>query len=335
MTDLTDIFKPGDADFGFRLKPFRGAEAEFFFTNTNHLDAYIQLLQGIRQQKNLTVLTGEAGTGKTLLLRKFVREAPAHIQCVFCYSTNLDFDELLTVICDQLGLATQELDQPAKLEALKEYVHIHLVQQMAVALIIDDAHNLCREVLNRLLTLVYSDPPEGCPVQIVLSGTPGLEDVLAQRQATYSPGANTVHIHLDRLADTDVGAFIRRQMQSAGGPLAETLFPTPVIECIAHYAHGILRLINKLCDRTLLVAHLNGQSTLSTELVDEAASQLLLQKPALQKPASVGGLETASLPGVQSTELGRKRLIVVGIALVLALISFFIPLLLDYQGFFP
>jgi type II secretory pathway predicted ATPase ExeA len=295
MTDLTDTFKPGNA--GFRSKPFSGAEAEFFFTNTNHLDAYIQLLQGLRQQKHLTVLTGEAGTGKTLLLRKLVREAPAQVQCVFCYSTNLDFNELLTVISDQLGLATQELDQSAKLEAFKEYVHTCLVQQKAVALIIDDAHNLRGEVLDRLLTLTQSDPPEGCPVQLVLSGMPGLEDILAQRRATYSPEVKAVHIHLDRLADTDVGTFIRRRVQSAGDPQAETLFSTPVVECIAHYAHGIPRLINKLCDRTLLVAHLNGQSTLSTALVDEAASQLLLQQP-----ANLGALETAFLPSAQAAD---------------------------------
>jgi type II secretory pathway predicted ATPase ExeA len=295
MTELTDSFTPTIPVFGVRRKPFSSAETEFYCTTINHLDAYIRLLQGIRQPGNLTVLTGESGTGKTLLLRKVVREIPAQIQSVFCYSTNLDFDTLLTVICDQLGLVTQGLDQSAKLESLKEYVRARRAQGMDVTLIIDEAHNLGKDGFDRLLTLVHSDPPEGCPMPLVLSGMPALEDILAQQQATHPQVVNAVHLRLDRLADAEVEVFIQRQMQSAGGLPAETLFPTPVIERIARYAQGIPRLINRLCDRILVGAQLARQSALSTELVDEAASQLLLPEP-----AGVGDSTGAPLPGVQA-----------------------------------
>ena len=116
MPNFTDTLQPDTAEFGFHRKPFSSTEAEFFFANTDYLDAYVRLLDGIRQQRGLLVLTGEAGTGKTLLLRKLAHEAPATAKFVFCYSTNLDFDNLLTVICDQLQIMTHGREVPISLK---------------------------------------------------------------------------------------------------------------------------------------------------------------------------------------------------------------------------
>ena len=279
MSNFTDVLQPNAAEFGFHHRPFSNTKAEFF-PNTGYLDAYVRLLDGICQHRGLLVLTGEAGTGKTLLLRKLIQEAPATIKFVVCYSTNLDFDNLLTVIGDQLQLITHELERPPKLKALKEYLNTCFEQGINVALLIDEAHHLDRDVLSHLLTLTHLGPKEGHSLQIVLSGVPVLEETLVQQPALQPNIANAVYVRLKPLSEAAVTAFIYRQLQSAGGPPPENLFPAPAIDGIARYTGGIPRLINMLCERTLWIAQLNGQSTVSTEIIDEAASGLMLQEQA-------------------------------------------------------
>ena len=278
MTNFTDTLRISPMKLEFKRKIFNTNDAEFFFINTAYQDAYIQLIESIRQHRGLLVLTGEAGVGKTLLLRKLVNESPAKIKFVFCYSTHLDFDNLLAVISDQLGVIAHEGEFSNRLEALKEYLNNFFAQGIDVALLIDDAHHLNEDVLNSLLALSQLEFEEGHTLQTVLSGTPILEDILAKMQVFHPCLTSAVHIRLEPLTTADVAAFISRQVQNADGPAMDSLFPWPVIERINDYAAGIPRLINTLCERALLITQINGQATVLMATVDEAASELILQE---------------------------------------------------------
>jgi type II secretory pathway predicted ATPase ExeA len=300
-------------DFGFHRKPFSNTDADFFFTNTGYLDAYVRLLDGVRQRCGLLILTGEAGTGKTLLLRKLAQESPVQIKFVCCYSTNLDFDDLLAVICDQLGIIGHGRERMHKLKALKDYLHTYSEQGVEVALLIDEAHLLSGDTLSRLLTLARLRVKEQSMLQVVLSGAPVLEEMLARHRALHAPLASAVHVHLDSLSASDVAGFIYRQLQSAGGPPPETLFPAPVTERIAGYTKGIPRLINMLCERALLLAQLNDQTTLSMALIDEAAEGLMLLRPESIGPQiKISPIATArpanNDPGLKSLEQAPVRI---------------------------
>ena len=286
-------FQPIATDFGFHRNPFSNTDTEFFFTNTGYLDAYVRLLDGVRQHCGLLILTGEAGTGKTLLLRKLGQEAPAQIKFVCCHSTHLDFDDLLAVICDQLGIIGHGRERMHKLKTLKDHLHAYAEQGTEVALLIDEAHLLSGDTLSRLLTLSRLRLKEKPVLQVVLSGMPVLEDMLVRQRALHALLANAVHVRLEPLSAHDVAGFIYRQLQGAGGPPPETLFPAAVVERIAGYTKGIPRLINMLCERALLLAQLNDQTTLSMTLIDEAAEGLMLLEPKPVEPqAKVGPIGT-------------------------------------------
>jgi len=277
MNNSTSPLQNVPVDIGLRRKPFNANEAEFFFINTAYFDAYIQLLEGIRQRRGLLLLTSEAGIGKTLLLRKLAHEAPATIKFAFCYSTNLDFENLITVISDQLGILTHNLKLSDKINALKQYLNICATQEIDVALLIDDAHHLREDVLNKLLKLFGSEIGDKHTLQIILSGAPVLENILARMRGFHPDLFDPIHITLQPMTAADVESFISRQLQGVDGLAVDLLFPPLVIERIASYTGGIPRLINMLCDRAFLIMQLNGQQTVSMAIIDEAANELMLQ----------------------------------------------------------
>jgi general secretion pathway protein A len=278
MADLSDNQQISLRNLGIRRKIFSTNEAEFFFINNAYLNAYIQLLNGIRHQSGLFVLTSEAGIGKTFLLRKLANEAPENIKFVFCYSTNFDYDNLLTFISDQLGVVTHEGSLADKLAALKNYLNKRSVHGISVALLIDDAHHLAEDVLSKLIALSSLEFKGGHGLRIVLSGTPVLEDILKQAQISHGPATDIVYIRLQPLTTLDVATFISRQVRNAGVLDVNSLFSPPVTEKIACYTGGIPRLINTLCERALLLTQLNGEATVSIAAIDEAASELMLRE---------------------------------------------------------
>lgn len=277
MKNFTDNLQKNSIDIYLRPNIFNTTETDLFFINTAYFYAYLQLLEGIREHSGLLVLTSEAGVGKTLLLHKLENESPAKIKLAICYSTNLDFDDLLEIINDQLGIPNHERKLSDKIKALKEYLNRCATQKIDVALLIDDAHHLSEHVLSKLLILSHSELEKGHLLQIVLSGTPVLEEMLARMQIFHAYLPSSVHIRLEPLAPADVAAFISLQAQRTDDPAVDSLSSPLIVERITDYTGGIPRLIETLCKRALLITQLNEQATVSMTIIDEAASELMLK----------------------------------------------------------
>lgn len=216
--------------------------------------------------------------GKTLLLRKLENEAPTNIKLVFCYSTNLDYENLISVICDKLGVGVTERLLSNKISALKEYVNTKSAQGISLVLLIDDAHHLAQDVLENLLASFSLERQNGCAIRFVLSGTPVLEEILKQSGITHSVIADFLQIRLEPLSATDVATYISRQIKNAGALDVDSLFSPLAIQKITRYTGGVPRLINTLCERVLLMAQLDKETTVSIASIDEAANELMLKE---------------------------------------------------------
>lgn len=263
------------AHYGFRRMPFVGAGLDSYFDDACYKDAYRRLLDSIQQYQRLIVLFGEEGIGKTLLLRKLMHEAPDKLKFLRCYSNSLNFEKILNFVSDYLCLPALEADQSQKIKVLREHLDTSFSQGTHIILVIDDAHQMREHVLGNLLFLAQSDLKDNLSLQILLSGSNLLENLLARLESAYSldTNTNTTRVHLERLSNNDTIAFIHRQLETAGG-LSKALFPSPVLERIAHHAQGIPQRINDLCHWALRIAYLNDQTLLSTEMIDEAAQEL-------------------------------------------------------------
>ena len=253
-------------------------DSEFFWTNPSYDIIYNHLLNGIHQHQGVMALTGEAGTGKTFLLRELMQAADTDIQFIFYnYFSNLDFDDLLAVVCGELGLIPQAPSRAYKLKALTDYLNNCFYKGITIALLIDEAHNLDEDVVNHLVSLSKSGFKDGRSLQIILSGLPLLGEKLRYWKTLHPIMSDVLENRLEPLTPTEVAAFVRHQLQIAGATDMD-LFPEPVLTSIAHHVR-VPRLINMFCDRALQMAQAANETRISPAMIDEVANEVLLSEP--------------------------------------------------------
>ncbi len=264
------------AYFGFREKPFNlTPDSRFFYTNPAYQEAYATLLYGIRERKGFVVLSGEVGTGKTTLLRKVMVNLEASVRFVFFYNTTLTFEELLSFTCQEFGLTVKDTGRLAHIQALNAFLLAQMENGGTAALLIDEAQNLGEEVLENLRLLSNLETAGEKLLQIVLVGQPELETKLDQSTLRQLKQRITLHCHLGRLKDREVGPFIYHRLRAVGYE-GQDLFAPETVQRVALYARGIPRLINILCDNALLIAYGASEKIVSAAMIDEAAHDLHL-----------------------------------------------------------
>jgi len=253
--------------FGFDSKPFKPNHPNSFYRNATIDAAVVDILGGIRKRRGLILLTGEAGLGKTLLLRRCMAEAD-DVRFMLLGNAHLDFPDILTYLCGDLGLEVGDLDFERQSRLLLD---AYASRDRTVALLVDDAHHLRASALRRLWDFVEAsavNPEQRLPV--VLAGLPAIEDQLRQPELRLLQDHVRVRCRLTPLSGMETGLFIDQQLKAAGHAGGDLLSPA-VVERIAHHSHGVPRAIAKLCDTVLLLACLQSERTITPAMVDEAA----------------------------------------------------------------
>jgi general secretion pathway protein A len=280
--------------FGFGEKPFNVTpDPRLFYVNEAYEEAYSSLLYGIRERKGFLLLTGEVGTGKTTILQRLMDELEPTVRFVFFYNTNLSFPELLTFICQELGLSVQNSGQLSKITALNAFLLDQLGKGSTVVLFVDEAQNLKDDVFENLRLLSNLETRREKLLQIVLAGQPELEKKLDRVQLRQLKQRIFSHSRLEPLREDEVAAFIDYRLNAVGYG-GEGLFPRAVVREIVRHTNGIPRLINIMCDNALLLAYAEGQRNITVGCIKEVARDLGLEsqgrsrqdKPSLTQPLS-------------------------------------------------
>jgi general secretion pathway protein A len=262
--------------FGFNEKPFNVTpNPRFFYTNPGYQEAYANLLYGIRERKGFLVLTGEVGTGKTTLLRRLMENLESTVRFVFFYNTTLSFEELLSFICEELGLRVHGDGQLSKIQALNEFLLEQLKKGSTGVLFIDEAQNLSEKVLENLRLLSNLETSKEKLLQIVLAGQPELEKKLDQPELRQLKQRIFLQWRLEPLGEEEVGAFIDYRLKAVGCRRSD-LFPRDAVREVALYSKGIPRLINIICDNALLIAYGDSAKKVSADIIREVACDLRL-----------------------------------------------------------
>jgi general secretion pathway protein A len=266
--------------FGFTEAPFSlTPDPRFSYTNAFYQEAFATLRYGIEARKGFIVITGEAGTGKTTLLRRLMQSFGRHVQTAYIYNPHVTLTELLRLILSDLGLPNRTDDRLAMIAQLNEYLIKQLKERNIVTLLVDEAQELSIEMLEEIRLLSNLETDTQKLLQIVLMGQPELERKLDQPELRQLKQRVALRCRLDPLPSNEVGEYIAARLKAVGYSRKD-LFHAGAVEKIAAHSRGIPRIINIICDNALLIAFAASKKTVSAATIDEVARDLRLNQQA-------------------------------------------------------
>ena len=269
-----------ETHFGFRDMPFGVApDPSFFFPNHHYAEGLDILAEGIKAKRGLLLVTGEVGTGKTILLRKLMRHLDPSTRFVFVSSSHLTSDGLFDFIVEDLGLPTQGKTGFEIAQALKDYLLQQSRAAKTVALLIDEAQKLSDGALESLCDLSNLETDQEKLLQIVLVGQPELINKLRKPALQRIKQRIAIHHQTRALSlASDMEHYIRHRLRAAGyeGP---EIFNQKALEAIWSYSSGTPRVINTLCDNALAMVSRAGRKRVSAYVIVKAAAKLMLDRP--------------------------------------------------------
>ena len=274
--------------FGLREAPFRiTPHTEFFFAGANRGATLEALVYAITAGEGLVKVTGEVGTGKTMLCRVLMERLPETVETIYLAVPSLTRDEMLIAISSELGIATEGANTTQLLRALQQHlIALHAEGRQVVALI-DEAHAMPLATLEEIRLLSNLETGKEKLLQIVLFGQPELDEHLNLPNMRQLKERITHAFGLAPLPPRDIKDYINFRLRAAGyhGP---DLFGPEALRIISDASEGLTRRINIYADKTLLAAFAAGTHTVSPDHARAAVSDtqiVVAPKPSSRRVA--------------------------------------------------
>ncbi|MDE0207275.1 MAG: AAA family ATPase [Candidatus Tectomicrobia bacterium] len=260
--------------FNLREPPFNlTPDPRFLYLSAQHEEALSHLLYGINERKGFIEITGEVGTGKTLLCRALLEQLDDSISTALVFNSYLSQRELLQAICRDFGLRA-EADTPAGLiDRLNAYLLSEFGFGRNAVVVIDEAQNLEPAVLEQLRLLSNLETTSGKLLQIVLVGQPELRAKLSLPGMRQLNQRIAVRFHLTALSRADASGYVMHRLRIAGAG-GHIHFTTGAMRRVYRYSGGLPRRVNLLCDRALLTAFVQETRQVDGTVVRRSARDL-------------------------------------------------------------
>lgn len=241
--------------FGLREAPFLiTPHADFFFGGANRSALLDALVYALGREEGLVKVSGEVGTGKTMLARVLIGRLPPHLRAIYLADPLMNRGELLAVLADELGCADNAGDSAHRmLRAVQQALVAEFSAGRQIVLLIDEAHAMPADTLEQIRLLSNLESERHKLIKIALFGQPELDALLDRPDMRQLKDRITQHFRLDPLAPDDVATYIDFRMRAAGyrGP---AVFERAATARIARDSGGLTRRINVLADKSLLAA---------------------------------------------------------------------------------
>ena len=262
--------------FGLNEKPFAiTPDPRYLFMSERHGEALAHLVYGVTESGGFMQLTGEVGTGKTTLVRTLLQnKLPNNADVAVVLNPRLSVIEFLETICEELSILAPE--NRGSVKALVDSLNRQLLRAHAegrrVILVVDEAQNLSRDVLEQVRLLTNLETAKQKLLQIILIGQPELRDLLAREDLRQLAQRITGRYHLEPLSRDETGQYIEHRLRVAGA-LGE-VFDSAAKREVFRLTDGVPRLINVICDRALLGAYSKETRRVNRRLVRRAAAEI-------------------------------------------------------------
>ncbi len=274
--------------YGFVEKPFSlTPDPKYLYKSESHANAFDLLQYAIRRREGFVVVTGDIGTGKTTLCRAILDQLDRKTFTALVLNPFLSEDDLLRIILQDFGVVSRDeikrgrlagVSKQELIDTLNEFLLSLLPLRAGALLIIDEAQNLPRQVLEQIRILSNLETDKEKLLQIVLVGQLNLKDLLRSPELRQLDQRVSIRYELKPLTAEETAAYVAHRLTIAGGGSVVS-FAAKSLELVHRYTGGIPRLINLVCDRALLGGYSARTNRITPEMVTVAAVGLDLTLP--------------------------------------------------------
>jgi MSHA biogenesis protein MshM len=260
------------AHFGLRELPFGiTPDTSFVYGCNSHQEALNILLVAIKNGEGFIKITGEVGTGKTLLCRRFLATLDEHHVSAYIPNPNLEPRTLLFALAEELKVVLpKDADQHQWLKGLTLALLNFARQRKSVVLCLDEAQAMPIETLEALRLLTNLETEKRKLLQVVLFGQPELDQRLAQDSVRQLRQRITFQYRLTALSRDEVDQYLAHRLRVAGYR-GNRLFTKAAVRTVHRKSHGVPRLINIIAHKAMLLAYGEGLQQVTPSQVRTAA----------------------------------------------------------------
>lgn len=261
--------------YGFKEKPFEiTPDPRFVYLSENHKEALAYLRYAMREGKGFSVITGEAGTGKTTLVHVLLRKLEGNIRTSYIFNPILDRGDFLNFICDDLGITPEGMKTRGEcLTALYNFLLDCFARNEKVFLIIDEAQSLASALLQEIRLLTNLETARHKLLHVILLGQLELDQIL--KQPRFRPLKQRINIRyqMQPLKLKETKEYILYRLKRAGARDL-SIFDNGAIKEIYRYSSGIPRLINIVCDNALLTGFSSEKKRITKSIIRDVIGDL-------------------------------------------------------------
>jgi len=296
-----DFYGLGERPFDLTSNP------KFLYLSQRHLEALSVVYYGLVGRKGITLLIGEAGTGKTTVVRAALDafNRPGR-RCVYVSNPTLTRDEFYEFLAVSFGLSPRAATSKAKF--LLEFEQLLMMRQQAgelTALIIDEAQSLSVELTEEVRLLANLETPSDKLLSVVLAGQPELADLLDRPERRQLKQRIALRADLAPLGLHQTAAYVAGRLRKAGGdPVA--VFTKDAIVQIYRRSGGIPRTISVVCDNALLAGYAAAIRPIGPEIIEEVARDFRLRDEDMAGGSGFGRADADVAENPWSWETGRQ-----------------------------
>jgi general secretion pathway protein A len=298
--------------YGFRERPFDLTPNPRFLVMTDvHREALSNLEYGIASRTGITLLVGDAGTGKTTLIRTALERQPARVHCVHLQNPALTRAEFVEMLAWRFELSDRARDsKTALLLELEAVLRRRVEAGESTVLLIDEAQSLPREILEEIRLLANIETNERKLLSVIMAGQPEVTSLLNDESLRQLKQRVALRCELRPLNLQETAGYIAGRIRSAGGVGAQ-VFTREAVTLIHERSRGIPRTISVICDNALLTGFAVGQRPVNSSTIREVCRDFDLtgQDTLASEPA---GLPVEPMPPAAATGGGPSTLLVVG-----------------------
>jgi general secretion pathway protein A len=278
--------------FGLKDNPFAvSPNPKYLFLTKQIEEALSGLMYGIQTRKGFVTLTGEVGTGKTTLVTRLLDWLHTQrARTAFIFNSRMNSSQLFDFILAEFDIPCDIRDKGQQLLKLNKWLLERYKGGENAVLIVDEAQNLSQPVLEEIRLLTNLETSSEKLLQIVLSGQPELEEKLKLPQLRQLRQRIMLRCQTYPLTKEQTGEYVCERLRVAGST-GEPIFSPKAIETVHLYSLGIPRVINLLCEHSLINAYTENERPIEAATVEDVAKEFQLDQVELIPPAGSQGIE--------------------------------------------